>query len=67
MSDDLKRFKKEAAGARALNFLQTVAVNLDNPTLTDSAFRDFMRKSMEGMDEVEYTKPEPTRFPESKW
>ena len=46
------------AQRRALNFLQTVAANLDNGKLDDRAFRDFMRNSMEGMPGVEYTKPE---------
>ena len=46
------------AQRRALNFLQTVAVNLDNGKLTDAAFRDFIRNSLEGMPGIDYVKPE---------
>ncbi len=45
------------AQRRALNFLRTVAVNLDNEKLDDTEFREFMRNSMEGMLGIDYTKP----------
>ena len=39
----------KVAKQRALNFLQTVAVNLDNEKLTDTQFRQFMRNNMMGV------------------
>lgn len=39
----------KTARARALNFLQTVAANLDNEKLTDAEFRQFMRNNMIGV------------------
>ena len=53
-----EREAEDAARFRALNFLRTVAANLDNPKLTDQQFREFMRNSIEGMDGVDYTRPE---------
>lgn len=65
--DDLDEIVAKArAGNRALSFLQTLAVNLDNAGLTDDNFREFVRNSLEGMDGVEYAKPERPRPPESK-
>lgn len=46
--------KDDEAKFRALNFLQTVAANLDNERLTDEEFRNFMRNSLEGMPGVDY-------------
>ena len=39
----------KVAQERALSFLQTVAVNLDNEKLTDTQFRQFMRNNMMGI------------------
>ena len=46
--------EKARAANRALNFLRTVAANLDNDGLDDKEFRDFMRRSMTGMPMVNY-------------
>lgn len=43
---------------RALNFLQTLAENLDNPRLSDAQFREFVRNSVGGMPGVDYTRSE---------
>lgn len=65
--DDLDEVVAKArAGSRALSFLQTIAVNLDNTGLTDENFREFVRNSLEGMPRVDYTKPDRPRPPESK-
>jgi hypothetical protein len=48
--------EKARAANRALNFLQTVAANLDNEALTDEQFRDFMRRSMVDMPGVNHGK-----------
>lgn len=41
---------------RAFNFLKTVAANIDNKALSDEEFRDFMRRSKDGMPGLEYPK-----------
>ena len=41
--------KGKVARNRALNFLQTVAANLDNEKLTDAQFSQFMRNNMMGI------------------
>ena len=46
--------QKARNGSRSLSFLQTVAANLDNNKLTDTEFRDFMRRSMTDMPGVTY-------------
>ncbi len=46
--------EKARAANRALNFLRTVAANLDNDGLDDKEFREFMRRSMTGMPMVNY-------------
>ena len=61
--DALERTAKQIqeeleAQRRALNFLQTVAANLDNEKLDDAAFRDFMRRSIEGMPGIDYVRPD---------
>lgn len=56
----------ERAGHRALNFLRTVVVNLDNVELTDEQFREFIRTPVEDMPGIDYIKPERTLPPESK-
>ena len=48
--------EKARAANRALNFLRTVAANLDNEALDDREFRDFLRRSMTGMPGIEYPK-----------
>ena len=52
--DRADRRTEEENARRALNFLQTVAANLDNEKLDDAAFREFMRNSIEGMPGVDY-------------
>ena len=51
-----RRGKKKEAAFHALNFLQTVAANLNNEAINDEEFRDFMRRSMTGMPGIEYPK-----------
>lgn len=50
------RQKQDAEQRRAVNFLHTVAANIDNMKLDDEAFREFMRDSMTDMPGVNYTK-----------
>ena len=65
--DDLDEVVAKArAGSRALSFLQTLAINLDNDKLPDDQFRNFIRNSLDDMPGVEYAKPERVRPPESK-
>ncbi len=65
--DDLDEVVARArAGNRALTFLQTLAMNLDNTGLPDDQFRNFVRNSLESMPGVEYTKPDRQRPPEGK-
>ena len=47
---------KARSANRALNFLRTVAANLDNEAINDKEFREFMRRSMTGMPGIEYPK-----------
>lgn len=61
-----KLLDKARAGARALGFLQTIAINLDNDKLPDDQFRNFIRNSLVDMPGIDYTKPERPRPPESK-
>ena len=46
--------KKAREHARAFHFLQTTVANLDNAGLTDAEFRDFMRRSLNGMPGLNY-------------
>ena len=63
-SKELKqREDEDAARFRALNFLQTVAANLDNPKLSDAEFRQFMRNSMTGMPGIDYPEEPKESFP----
>ena len=57
---------KIRSGSRALSFLQTIAINLDNNKLPDDQFRNFIRNSLDGMLGIDYTKPERPNPPESK-
>lgn len=57
---------KARAGSRALGFLQTIAINLDNNGLPDDQFRNFIRNSLDYMPGVDYKKPVQSQPPESK-
>ena len=48
--------EKARAANRALNFLRTVAANIDNDALDDKEFREFMRRSMADMPGVNHGK-----------
>lgn len=57
---------KVRSGSRALSFLRTIAINLDNDELPDDQFRNFIRNSLDDMPGVDYEKPVQSQPPESE-